>query len=217
MPKQTPPPHSFVIFSITITLAGLSLTGTQRNTASAQPQQQAPTIAQSERERGVNRGDSAGGAWLASQRLHREAIMFRHHNISAWLLSAALASGVYPCSSSCSIVAAQDATSMSAESSRGVGLYEQGNDKAAIKSLISVTKKNKQDVKSWYYLGLAQKRFGNQTCFHDHSDRIQLHPLRKFLREKMSAAIRQSKPQRSFVVAFNLMQRDLNDILLAEF
>lgn len=43
----------------------------------------------------------------------------------------------------------------SAETKRGVELYNQGNDKEAIVTFKQVTKKNKRDVEAWYYLGLA--------------------------------------------------------------
>lgn len=44
------------------------------------------------------------------------------------------------------------------ERARGIALYSQGNDKAALAALNSAVKKDKTDFQAWYFLGLAQVR-----------------------------------------------------------
>lgn len=46
------------------------------------------------------------------------------------------------------------------ETKRGIEFYNQGNDKEAIELLKAATKKNKQDIEAWHYLGLAFERSG---------------------------------------------------------
>lgn len=56
-------------------------------------------------------------------------------------------------------VRAQQSTTQT-ERERGMEFYNQGDDKEAIKSFKSVTKKNKYDIEIWHYLGLAYARSG---------------------------------------------------------
>lgn len=59
-------------------------------------------------------------------------------------------------------VRAQEKTAASAaqERDRGIGLYESGDFKAAIKSLSAAVKLDKDDGEAWHYLGLALHREG---------------------------------------------------------
>lgn len=46
------------------------------------------------------------------------------------------------------------------ERGRGIGLYQQGNDKEAIETLQRFVKRHGDDVRAWHYLGLALNRQG---------------------------------------------------------
>lgn len=58
------------------------------------------------------------------------------------------------------IRAQQSATVVTDERGRGIGLYQQGNDKEAIETLQRFVRQHKDDVRAWHYLGLAFNRLG---------------------------------------------------------
>lgn len=47
------------------------------------------------------------------------------------------------------------------ETSRAISLYQQGQNEEAIASLRAIVKRNKNDLRAWHYLGLAQEKKGD--------------------------------------------------------
>lgn len=50
----------------------------------------------------------------------------------------------------------------SEETKRGIEFYNQGKDKEAIELLKTATKRNKEDIEAWHYLGLSYSRSGKK-------------------------------------------------------
>lgn len=57
--------------------------------------------------------------------------------------------------SSASPAPPQASNTLSPEAAMGIGLYQRGDAKGAVKALRSAVKKNKQDAEAWHFLGLA--------------------------------------------------------------
>lgn len=59
--------------------------------------------------------------------------------------------------------AQESSAALQSERERGIELYQQGNDQAAIEALRSAVKRDKNDLRAWHYLGLAFGRQGKRS------------------------------------------------------
>jgi TonB family protein len=115
------------------------------------------------------RPDVAQDVYLASQfldhalckerlkmRSSRRIVVTLHFGIALFLLLALIALGIS------SAIAQQPASSPSAERERGIQLYKQGDAMGAIAALRAATKRNKNDISAWHYLGLSFEKTGKK-------------------------------------------------------